>query len=411
MKKHRVVVTGMGVITPIGATVAVFRDRLLAGISGVGPITLFDPASLPTRIAAEAEMPRDVPTHRDRKVAFLLFAAEQALKDATTNDTRPGGGAAGISVGMGLELFSMPDMISYRQPGFQLPESLADRLTFLQTPADLGAHLLSKIHGMHAPPIVHVSACAAGTDAIGTAYRLVATGRRRWMLAGGSDSMINPMGMAGFCKLGAMSRRNDEPTRASRPFDRHRDGFVIGEGAGMLVLETREDALARGAAIHAEIVGYGNSFDAHGISEPHPEGRGAFQAMSRALADAGIEPADLDCVNAHGTSTPKNDPVETLAIKRLLGERAAKTPICSTKSMIGHLIAAAGAVEAIAAIACMQVGQVHPTINLEEPDPACDLDYVPGRSRLHPQRYALSNSFGFGGQNASLVLHLPSPVD
>src|SRR5436190_19170270 len=216
--------------------------------------------------------------------------------------------------------------------------------------------------------------------------------------------MINPLGIAGFCSIGATSTSNDELARASRPFDRRRNGFVLGEGAGMLILERYDDAVKRGAHIHAEICGYGNSFDAHGISEPHPDGRGALQAMQRALADAQIEPSEIDCINAHGTSTPKNDPVETLAIKRLFGPRAYEVPICSTKSMIGHLISAAGAVEAIAAIACMQSAWVHPTINLDEPDPACDLDYVANAARKHEQRYVLSNSFAFGGQNAAILL-------
>jgi 3-oxoacyl-[acyl-carrier-protein] synthase II len=216
--------------------------------------------------------------------------------------------------------------------------------------------------------------------------------------------MINPLGVAGFCAIGAMSTSNDDPARASRPFDRRRNGFVLGEGAAMLVLERQADAERRGATIHAEIAGYGTSFDAHGISEPHPEGRGAFQAMSRALADAGVEPSAVDAINAHGTSTPKNDLVETMAIKRLLGARAYDVPVSSTKSMIGHLISAAGAVEAVAAIGCMSAGWVHPTINLDEPDAGCDLDYVAHTARRHAQRYVLSNSFAFGGQNASLLI-------
>jgi 3-oxoacyl-[acyl-carrier-protein] synthase II len=236
------------------------------------------------------------------------------------------------------------------------------------------------------------------------AFRHIATGRSDWMLAGGTDSMINPLGVAGFCALGALSRRNDEPEKASRPFDRARNGFVLGEGAGVLLLETLDSARERGAFIHAEISGYGCSFDAHGISEPHPEGRGAYQAMSRALHDAGLTPESIDAVNAHGTSTSKNDPVETLAIRRLFGEKAKEIPVSATKSMIGHLISAAGAVEAIAAITCMEAGMVHPTINLEDVDPACELDHVRHTARRHHQRAVLSSSFGFGGQNAAIVL-------
>jgi 3-oxoacyl-[acyl-carrier-protein] synthase II len=307
-------------------------------------------------------------------------------------------------MGVGLELFSMDDLVRSERPGFALPEALADRLGFMQTPSDLCVHLMSREHGLGRPPLVHVSACAAGTDAIGTAYRLIASGRRRWMMAGGTDSMLNPLGVAGFCALTATTTRNDEPARASRPFDRTRDGFVMGEGAGVLVLERLDDALARGTTVLAEIAGYGNSFDAHGISEPHPEGRGAFQAMTRAVEDAGISPAEIDSINAHGTGTPKNDPAETLALRRLLGERADRVPVSSTKSMIGHLISAAGAVEAIGAILCMRRDRVHPTINLREVDPACALHHVIGAARAVEQRYLLSSSFGFGGQNASIVI-------
>jgi 3-oxoacyl-[acyl-carrier-protein] synthase II len=398
--RRRVVVTGMGVVSPIGSTVATFTESLLTGVSGVGPITLFDPAALPTRIAAEVRW--DGPPPADRKIAFALAAADQACLDARSCGTRPRGDG-GLSLGVGLELFRMDDLVASRRPGFVLPETLADRLSFLQTPSDLAVHSISHRHGLRTAPLTHVSACAAGTDAIGAAFRLVASGRRRWMLAGGTDSMINPLGVAGFCGIRATSTSNAIPSRASRPFDRARDGFVLGEGAGMLVLEALDDARDRGVRIDAEIVGYGNSFDAHGISEPHPEGRGAYQAMARALADAGLDASVIDCINAHGTSTRKNDPIETAAVKRLLGQRAHAVPMCATKSMIGHLISGAGAVEAIAAIACMRAGWVHPTINLDDPDPACDLDYVAHKARPHRQRYVLSNSFGFGGQNAALV--------
>jgi 3-oxoacyl-[acyl-carrier-protein] synthase II len=403
--KHRVAITGMGVVSPIGSTVKSFRDSLLAGVSGVGPITLFDPAELPTRIAAEVKTPLSL-EFRDRKIGFALEAARQAFDDAGfTRPTNERDADSGLSLGIGLEVLAMDDLIVWHQGAVDVRDwPLARRLTFLQTPSDLCAHLLSHRFGLTAPPLVHVSACAAGTDAIGTAFRAICDGYRRLMLAGVADSMINPLGVGGFCKLRALSTSNDRPQQASRPFDATRDGFVLGEGAGMLVLENLTDATSRGATIHAEIVGYGNSFDAYGISEPHPEGRGAFQAMARALDDAGLSPDDIDCVNAHGSSTPKNDVMETLAIKRLFGDRAKSVPVVSTKSMIGHLIAAAGAVEVIAATLCLKAGWVHPTINLTEPDPACDLDYVPQQARQHEQRYVLSNSFAFGGQNACLVL-------
>lgn len=401
-RKHRcrVAVTGLGVVSPIGNDVASFREALFSGRSGAGPITLFDPGELPTRVAAQVRWHED--PGRDRKIAFALEAARQAVASATVGGAGPSGSGA-VSFGLGLELFSLEDMFRYRG-GAALPSTLAERLSFIQSPSDLCVQMISERFGLRAPPLIHVSACAAGTDAVGAGFRLVASGRRDWVLAGGTDSMVNPLGVGGFCKIQAMTTRNDEPTRACRPFDRARDGFILGEGAATLVLEPLDAALARGATIHAELAGYGNSFDAHGISEPHPEGRGAYEAMRRALEDAGIGPEEVDCVNAHGTSTPKNDPVETMAIKRILGDRAKRVPVCATKSMIGHLVSAAGAVEAVAAIECMKADTVHPTINLEDPDPACDLDYVPGHARRHPQRVVLSNSFGFGGQNASIVI-------
>ena len=401
-RKHRrrVVVTGMGVVCPTGNSVSEFRESLLAGKSGAGPITIFDPGELPTRVAAQVRWPTD--PGRDRKITFAVEAARQAIEAATVGGRRPQGEGA-VSFGLGLELFSLEDMFRYRG-GQPLPSTLSERLSFIQSPSDLCVPMISEKFGLKAPPLIHVSACAAGTDAVGAGFRLVSTGRRDWVLAGGTDSMINPLGVGGFCKIQAMTTRNAEPTRACRPFDKNRDGFILGEGAAALVLEPWDSAVARGATIHAELAGYGNSFDAHGISEPHPEGRGAFEAMRRALEDAGVSSDAVDCINAHGTSTPKNDPVETMAIKRLLGERASKVPVCATKSMIGHLISAAGAVEAVAAIECMKAGMVHPTLNLEDPDPACDLDYVPGKARAHRQRVVMSNSFGFGGQNASIVI-------
>lgn len=393
---RRIAITGLGVVSPIGNTAESFAESVLAGRSGVGPITLFDASHLPTRIAAEVKW--EGPLLRDRKISFALEAARQAAVGPAPK------GEGGLSLGIGLELFSLEDMVAFRRPGSSLPASSRDKLTFIQTPSDLAVHLLCKRFGLRRPPLTHVSACAAGTDAVGTAFRMVASGVWDWALAGGTDSMINPLGVGGFCKIGATSTSNDVPQAASRPFDRDRDGFVLGEGCGMLRLEPLEEARGRGAAIHAEIVGYGNSFDAFAISEPHPDGRGAFQAMARALEDAGVSPDQVDCVNAHGTSTPKNDPMETAAIKRLLGGRAKDVPVCATKSMIGHLISAAGAVEAIAAIACLESGWIHPTINLENPDPACDLDYVPHKAVRRKTRYILSNSFGFGGQNASILL-------
>lgn len=409
MKRHRVVVTGMGVVSPLGSSVDALAEGLYAGRSGVRRISIFDAGTLPTRIAGECELPPDAPLG-DRKIAFALEAARQAMRAATAPGTSPARGPGSVvSLGVGLEFFSPQHMIDRARPGFAMPDTLAARLAFLQTPSDLCVHLVAREHGFVAPPVVHVSACAAGADAIGHAYRLIASGRRRAAIAGGTDSMVNPLGVAGFCALRATSTRNDDPARASRPFDEARDGFVLGEGAGAIVLERREDALARGATIHAEIGGYGCSFDAHGISEPHPEARGAVAAIRRALADAGLAPDAIGAVNAHGTGTPKNDPVETIALKTVFGERARAIPISATKSMIGHLISAAGAVEAIATIVALERQRVHPTVNLDRPDPACDLDYVPHVARAHAHDHALSTSYGFGGHNAAIVLSRAAP--
>lgn len=397
--RRRVAITGLGVVSPLGNEVGEFRERLLQGDSPAGPITVFDPAALTTRIAAEARAPEIT---SDRKIGFAVAAARAAVEDAALTQTHYPPGSGGLSFGIGLELFSMPDMVRLlqgKQDGSKHP------LTFLQTPSDLCAHLVSREHGLGRPPLVHVSACAASTDAIGAAFRLIRSGQREWMLAGGTDSMINPMGVAGFCRIQAMTTRNDEPKRASRPFDRDRDGFLLGEGAGVVVLEPLDAALARGARIYAEIRGYGCSFDAHGISEPHPQAEGAVLAMQRALADGGVAPAELGYVNAHGTSTPKNDPVETLGIRRVFGAHAGRLKVTATKSMIGHLISASGAVELIAQVACGARGWVHPVINLENPDPECDLDYVRAPCRAERQLF-LKNSFGFGGQNASLVVQM-----
>ncbi len=400
--RRRVAVTGMGVVAPNAVGVEHFLDALLSGRSGIAPITVFEPASLPTRIAGEVKQKFTSPLP-DRKIAFALEAARQAMAHTTECGTQPAGAGA-LSLGVGLELFSMDDLAAREHGAGSKFEERAARLSFMQTPSDLCAHFLSHAHSLTLPPRVHVSACAAGTDALGHAFRLVRSGRADFALAGGTDSMINPLGVAGFSTLNATSTRNGEPERASRPFDRGRDGFVLGEGAALLVLEPWEAALRRGAQPLGEIAGYGNSFDAHGISEPHPEGRGAAQAMQRALDDAGLSPAEISAINAHATATPKNDPVETLAIHRVFGEYARRIPVMATKSMIGHLISAAGAVEAVASIACMNAGWLHPTLNLDDPDPACDLDYVPHRARRMAQSHVLSSSYGFGGQNAAIVL-------
>ncbi len=402
---NRVVVTGMGVVTPLGNELNTFRQNLVSGHSGVGPLTLFDSCQLPCGIAGECRL--DEIRHKDRKISFALYAAHSAMRDARLQDTAEisphDSVQSGLSIGIGLELFDMHDMALYVSNGFKIPGSRKGQFDFLQTPADHCVDLLCDAFNLRLNPGVHISACAAGNDAIGHAFLRIRRGEASLMLAGGTDSMLNPMGVGGFCKLNALSTRNDEPQKASRPFDVNRDGFVIGEGAAMLVLENMENAVRRGVDIYAEIVGYGNSFDAYAISDPHPAGRGAVAAMSKALAMAAISPERISYINAHGTATLKNDPVETLAIKTLFGRNAYGIPVSSTKSMIGHLISAAGAVEAVASIVCANAGWIHPTINLDNPDPDCDLDFVPGQAREHRVGYFLSNSFAFGGQNATLV--------
>ncbi len=403
---NRVAVTGMGVITPLGNQLEVFRDNLLAGRSGIGPLSLFPAGSLPSRIVGECDIEEAGP-YKDRKINFALQAAQSALEQANLHGTAAGDvyptKQRALGLGTGLELFDMKDLVSFTREEHSSGDTGQPSIDFLQTPADWCAHLLVKQFLLSSPPAIHISACAAGADAIGHAFLRIRRGEISMALAGGTDSMLNPMGLGGFCKLDALSTRNHEPAKASRPFDSDRDGFVLAEGAGMVVLENLEQAQRRGACIYAEITGYGNSFDAYAVSEPHPEGRGAVQAMERAVAMAGIQARDISYINAHGTSTPKNDPVETLAIKKLLGDDAYKVPISSTKSMTGHLISAAGAVEAIAAITCANAGYVHPTINLDNPDPACDLDYVPHTARRHKVTHFLCNSFAFGGQNTALV--------
>ena len=414
MNRHRVVVTGIGVATPLGNENGKFVNALLNGESGAGPITVFDPAALPTRIASEvddAALPYLCP---DRKVAFAVSAARFAVSNAGMAgvqlaqyyDSKASGDiSSGVSFGTGLELFSLPDMVRYLNAD-GIPSTEEHSSTFLQTPSDICLHIISGEHELNAPPVTHISACSASTDALGMAYRMVSEGRRDWMIAGGTDSMINPLGVGGFCLLQALSTRNAEPKAASRPFDRNRDGFLLGEGAAAFILETKSNAEEREAEIYGEIIGYGNSFDAYGISEPHPEGAGAVLAMQRALRDSSISPSEITHINSHGTGTPKNDPIETRAIKKVFGSRSKKIPVNSTKSMIGHLISASGAVEAAATLLCAKQGYIHPTINLDNPDPDCDLDYIPDGKREFKGGYIMKNSFAFGGQNSVLIFKL-----
>ncbi|SNB70117.1 beta-ketoacyl-ACP synthase II [Thermoflexus hugenholtzii] len=404
----RVVITGMGAITPLGNDVETFWRNVVAGRSGVGPITLFDASAMKTRIAAEVKgfdpeawFGRKEARRMDRYAQFALAATQQALQDARLDPAHVDRERVGVILGTGIggigALVQGVETLMTRGP---------DRISPFMVPmmlADTAPGLIAIAYGFRGPNMAVVTACASGTNAIGEAVNLIRRGDADVVIAGGAEAAILPVAVAAFNVMGAISTRNEEPERASRPFDRTRDGFVMGEGAGILILERLEHARARGARIYAEVVGYGTSADAYHITAPLENGEGAALAMRRALADAGLSPRDIDYINAHGTSTPLNDKSETQAIKAVFGEAAYDVPISSTKSMIGHLLGAAGAVEAIVCIRAITDGVIPPTINYEHPDPECDLDYVPNVARRKPVRTAMSNSFGFGGHNACVI--------
>ncbi len=408
--KRRVVITGIGLVTPLGVGTRETWQGLLEGKSGVGPITRFDPSLYPTKIAAEVKnfdpqhyIERKEIKKMDTFIHYAMAAAEFAMKDAGLPDFE--GEAAeriGVVIGSGIGGFgtieSEHDTLTRQGPKrvspFFIPSSIIN----------LAAGQVSIRFGARGPNLAPCTACSTGSHAVGDSFRMIEHGDADIVIAGGSEAAITPLGVAGFDALKALSTRNEEPSKASRPFDRERDGFVLGEGAGILILEELWHARERGAAIYAEVVGYGMSGDAHHITAPSPEGDGARRAMHRTLCDAGIKPNQVDYVNAHGTSTPPNDRTETAAIRRLFGEHAYRLAVSSTKSMIGHLLGAAGAVEAGICALTLHHQVIHPTINLEMPDPECDLDYVPEGARKTSVRYALSNSFGFGGTNACLLL-------
>jgi 3-oxoacyl-[acyl-carrier-protein] synthase II len=436
--RRRVVITGMGPITPLGDTVEELFRAQLQGRSGVGPITHFDAATFPTTIAAEVKgfdlgrYLRDPRRWTDSGAAsqFAAAAAQLALKDSGLLASPVGqignpsylGSVVdptrfGVYLGTGEAKQDFHALLGLVARSWRPEERCFDTEKMariglrdyhagreyeqeLHTPA---AHLAEHF-GLEGPNYSCLTACAAGTQAIGEAAELIRHGDADAMLAGGAHSMIYPLGVTGFNLLTALSTRNDQPQKASRPFDRLRDGFVIGEGAGMLVLEEREHARKRGARILAELTGYGSTADAFRVTDCHPEGRGAIACMRAALADAQLNAEQIGYINAHGTSTKINDQVETLAIKQVFGEWAYRVPISSSKSMLGHLIGAAGAVELIITVQALRHGVLPPTINQEVPDPACDLDYIPNVPREQRVRHALSNSFGFGGQNASLIV-------
>jgi len=419
--RRRVVVTGIGCVTPLGTNVAQLWENLLAGKSGVGPTTLFDAKNFPTSISAEvrdwsiAEVGEDPALweNRGRHTCFAAGAAKQAIGDSGVLDTvEPTRFGVYLGAGEGQQdFFSFSKMMTAAvQTGeLDLKAFIEAGLKELDPQAELEqepnmpAGYLAGMFNAQGPNVNCLTACAASSQAIGEATEIIRRGETDVMLSGGAHSMIHPFGVTGFNLLTALSQRNDEPERASRPFELHRDGFVLGEGASMVVLEEYEHARARGAQIHGEILGYGTTADAFRITDTHPEGRGAASCIRMALADAGKTPEDIHYINAHGTSTAVNDKVETLAIRKTFGEQADKVPVSSTKSMMGHLIAAAGATELIICLLVLRDNMLPPTINYETPDPNCDLDYVPNQAREAACTTVLSNSFGFGGQNVTLV--------
>ncbi len=422
--RRRVVITGMGCITPLGVRVEQLWKNLIAGASGVGLTTVFDASEFPTKISAEvrgwsiADEGQDEQAWRfcGRHTRFAAGAALQAMADAGLPKGLPSDPTRlGIYLGSGegqQDFESFTDMMMAAIEGETLDVAKFTRLGLetlhplseVEQEPNMPAGHLAGLFDAQGPNLNCLTACAASSQAIGEAAEIVRRGEADVMLSGGTHSMIHPFGVTGFNLLTALSTRNDEPTRASRPFDNDRDGFVLGEGAAMVVLEDLEHALKRGAKIHGELLGYGSTADAYRITDTHPEGRGAASCIRMALADAGLGLHDIHYINAHGTSTSVNDRVETLAIKNVFGEHAYKIPVSSTKSMMGHLIAAAGATELIVCLLAIRDGLLPPTINYETPDPDCDLDYVANKVRAARCDHALSNSFGFGGQNISLIV-------
>lgn len=407
-QERRVVITGMGTLTPIGNGLQAFWEALIAGKSGVGPITLFDASELDTRIAAEVKgfdptdyMDRKESRRMDRYAQLAVGASTMAIHDAGLDMDTVDKERIGVWIGSGIG-----GIQTFEEQARILIERGPSRVSPFFVPMmipNMASGQVSIMFGLKGPNATTVTACASGTHSIGDAFRIVQRGDADIMVAGGSEAGISLLSLAGFCSVKALSKRNDEPERASRPFDADRDGFVLGEGAGVIVLESLESALSRGAQIYAELVGYAATADAHHITAPAPEGVGAAKAISLALSDAGVKPEDVDYINAHGTSTEYNDYFETLAIKSALGAAAHKVAISSTKSMTGHLLGAAGGVEAIVSSLVLKEGIIPPTINYDNPDPRCDLDYVPNVARRAEVKVAVSNSFGFGGHNGVLV--------
>ena len=414
---RRVVITGMGVMTSLGGETSTLWDSVLHGRSGVRHIQQFDSEAFPVRIGSEIDMENvaldDIEHLKpwlSRAATFGVYAMEKAWQDAGLTDDAIDHWRSGVCIGA----WNSPTYdVSDRREVFDLNRDsalqyyeLCKEAPDVQAQRDFGAvsTLLSMRHALHGPSTCVQTACASATQAIGEAYHAIREGDMDLMVSGGTDSMLSVICVSAFTLLNATSFYQGDPTKACRPFDRKRDGLVLGEGAAILILEELEHARRRGARIHAELLGYGSSCDGYRFTDAHPEGHGPTMCMTRALADAGIQPAQVEYINAHGTATPQNDPVESLAIKRVFGEQAYRVPVSSTKSSLGHLMCATGGVEAILSVLAMQNGVLPPTINYEYPDPDCDLDYIPNEPRQAQANVTLSNSFGFGGQNGSLVI-------
>lgn len=406
---RRVVVTGVGLVTPLGTGVEKTWSALCAGKSGIGPITRFDAGEVGVTIAAEVKdfqvedhIDKKVAKHLDLFVQYAVAAAGEALRNAGLRITEENAPRIGSIMGCGLG--GLPTIEKYHQVAL---EKGTKRITPFFIPMvipNMGAGQISIIYGTKGPNLCLTTACAAGTHAVGEAFRSIVNDECDVAITGGSESVICPLAVGGFHAMKALSTRNDQPEKASRPFDRDRDGFIISEGAGVLILEELEHAKARGAEIYAEVAGYGLSSDGYHMAAPPEDGNGAVRSMQMALKDAGMKPEDVDYINAHGTSTPLNDVVETRAIKTAFGDQAYKLAISSTKSMTGHMLGGAGGIEAVFTALAIKHQIAPPTMNLENPGPECDLDYVPNQARQMQIRAAMSNSFGFGGTNAVLIM-------
>lgn len=404
----RIVITGIGVVSPVGTGVETYWNALKSATNGAGEITLLDTSDYATRIGFEVKdfVPEDwvdgkEARRMDRFLMFAAAAAQMALEDSKFPEDQGLRDETAVVIGSGIGgLGTMSEQT--KKLHLQGPSRVSPFLVPYMIP-DMASGYVSILHKLRGPNSCIVTACATGANSIGEAAAMIQRGDCVAALAGGAEAPITQMGLAGFCSARAMTTRNGDPMRASRPFDKERDGFVMGEGCGVLVLETLENALARGAKIYGELAGYGQSGDAYHITSPDPEGDGAMRSMRMAIRKAGLTPEDVHYVNAHGTSTELNDKTETKAIKGVFGEHAQKLAVSSTKSMIGHTLGAAGALEAVACLLALRDQIAPPTINYEVPDPECDLDYVPNVARPMPMEVALSNSFGFGGHNATLV--------